>query len=131
DADIQKEADAEYAKLLEDAELVRELTKPVARLVGKPAPPLPGEGWVGGKRPDFAGKPYLLHFWATRCGPCKNDLPRLKELAAAGVLVVGVHPSGTPAEDVAKAIAEQKLGYPTVVSADLGRESVGGYPVKL
>lgn len=131
DADIQKEADKTYAERLKDAELVKQLTEPVARLVGKPAPALPVDGWVGGKRPDLAGKPHLLHFWATWCGPCKNDLPRLKELAAAGVVVVGVHPSGTPADEVTKAVADRGLGYPTVVSSGPGREAVTGYPVKL
>ena len=69
-------------------------------MIGKPAPKLPQDGWIGGKRPDVNGKPFLIHYWATWCGPCKNDLPILKKLAAAGDLVVGLHPSGTQAEVV-------------------------------
>lgn len=130
DADIQREADAELARQLKDAELVKALTEPMDRLVGKPAPALPADGWVGGTRPDLTGKPHLIHFWATWCGPCKNDLPMLKSLAAAGLTVVGVHPSGTPAEEVSKVVAEQKLNYPTLVATEPGRESVAGYPVR-
>lgn len=129
DADIQKEADAEYAKRLKDAELIKTATEPFARMVGKPAPPLPSSGWVGGSRPEVAGKPYLVHFWATWCGPCKNDFPRLKELAARGVIVVGAHPADTSPDEVAKAVTNEKAGYPTVVSANAGPESIAGYPV--
>ena len=131
DADIQAKADAAHAVQLEDAKFVKELIAPIGLLVGKPALPLPADGWVGGKRPDLAGKPYLLHFWATWCGPCKDDLPQLAELAAKGVVVVGLHPSGTPAEDVAKVVADRKLGYPTLVAAENGRETVAGYPAAM
>ena len=131
DSEIQGEADAAYARQLEDAEYVKEVLKPLTLLVGKPAKPLPADGWVGGARPDLAGKPYLLHFWATWCGPCKNDLPQLTEMAAKGVVVIGMHPSGTAADDIAKVVADRKLGYPTLVSAAAGRETVGGYPVAL
>jgi len=65
DSEIQGEADAAYARQLEDAEYIKGVLKPLTLLVGKPALPLPADGWVGGARPDLAGKPYLLHFWAT------------------------------------------------------------------
>jgi thiol-disulfide isomerase/thioredoxin/predicted DNA-binding protein (UPF0251 family) len=131
DADVQKEADAEYAKRLADAELVKGLLKPLDKLVGQPAPPLPADGWVGGPRPDLAGKPHLRHFWATWCGPCKNDLPLLAKLAADGVAVVGLHPAGTPAAEVAKAVDGHKLPYPTLVAAGGDRATVAGHPVGL
>ena len=31
---------------------------------------------------DLAGKTVLLHFWATWCEPCKEELPALQSLAA-------------------------------------------------
>lgn len=132
DEDIRKMAVAEYQKRLKGQKEVKRMLEPVAAMVGKPAPELAATGWVGGKRPDLAGKPYLLHFWATWCGPCKNDLPLLKNLSERGVLVVGMHPSGTPAEEVEKFIRDQEIGYPTFLDAgkaDPKKPNIGGYAV--
>lgn len=36
---------------------------------------LEGNAW---KLSDFQGKPVILNFWATWCGPCKEELPELQ-----------------------------------------------------
>jgi thiol-disulfide isomerase/thioredoxin len=117
-----------------NAELIKRAIAPIAELIGKPAPELPTEGWVGGPAPMLNDQPYLIHFWATWCGPCKNDLPVLKKLAAEGVSIIGMHPAGTPTEEIIKVIDDRQLGYPTYVAsakADGDERKIGGYPVAM
>lgn len=105
----------------------KKLQAPFDLMVGQPAPKLPDDGWVG-KRPDTTGKPYLLHFWATWCGPCKNDLPLLNEMAKHR-LIIGIHPAGTAADQVQEAITKHELVYPTWLAAN-ETDLLAGYPVK-
>lgn len=48
----------------------------------RPAPELTLTGLDGSSRKlsEFRGRPVLLHFWATWCPPCKEELPGLLEL---------------------------------------------------
>lgn len=43
---------------------------------------------------DFKGKVLLLDFWATWCGPCRKEIPHLKDLHAQykekGLRIVGI-----------------------------------------
>jgi thiol-disulfide isomerase/thioredoxin len=103
-------------------------------MIGRRAPALPADGWLNGQRPEVAGKPYLVHFWAIWCGPCKGDLPLLRMLAGQGLTIVGVHSPGTPAAEVEKFTREQGLNYPTLLAAadtDNQPPRIGGYPVGL
>ena len=110
------------------AMLWAERRSPLNKLVGKPAIELPNAGWLG-DRPELIGKPYLLHFWATWCGPCKNDIPWLNEISK-NTLVVGVHPNGTTEDEIRQSISNEEMMYPTVVSGD-GTKDPLGYPVTI
>jgi thiol-disulfide isomerase/thioredoxin len=55
--------------------------------------------WIGGTQDDAVklvnGQPTLVYFWATSCGICKDNMPKLKELKAkyadCGLRTVAVH----------------------------------------
>jgi RNA polymerase sigma factor (sigma-70 family) len=133
DAEFRAMAAEKQEELQKAQEKTKELLQPLEDMVGKPAPPLPEEGWVGGRRPDVRGRAYLVHFWATGCGPCKMDMYNLKTLAGRGVIIVGMHPPGTAAEEVEKRVREQELGYPTFLEkekkGDEQTPRIAGYPV--
>jgi cytochrome c biogenesis protein CcmG, thiol:disulfide interchange protein DsbE len=85
--------------------------------VGQPAPPatlvtLDGEHIATG---DLKGRVVILTFWATWCGPCRQELPLLsayaKEHSAQGLRVLGFSLDGP--EDLGKVRAVQSsLSFP-------------------
>jgi thiol-disulfide isomerase/thioredoxin len=127
-----RKAEEDDQKLLKEQEYVKALVRPIEGMIGKPAPALPAGTWIGGSCPSLAGRPYLLHFWGTRCGPCKSDFPRLKTLAERGAIIIGVHTSGTSSNDVEKVVREYHLNYPTFLASDNNPDGrsprVGAYP---
>ena len=58
----------------------------------RPAPQFDIPGMDGGqvRLADFKGRPVLVNFWATWCGPCKLEHPLLVEMAGQGVEIIGI-----------------------------------------
>lgn len=58
----------------------------------RPAPQFDVPGFEGGqvKLADFKGRPVLVNFWATWCGPCKLEHPLLVEMAKQNVEIIGI-----------------------------------------
>lgn len=70
---------------------------------------------------DYKGRPLLVNFWSTTCGPCQLETPELVDLAAKykdrGLSIVGISIDDTPA-DMRKFANQYKIAYPLLVGAD-------------
>jgi cytochrome c biogenesis protein CcmG/thiol:disulfide interchange protein DsbE len=95
-------------------------------MIGKPAPDLIVTA-IPGLPPATqamirSGDLKLVNFWASWCGPCRIEHPNLKELADAGMPIIGLNYKDSPA-NAKKFLAE--LGNPYVgVSAVDGRAAL-------
>lgn len=71
-------------------------------LVGKPAPPITLTDLKGRtvSLAAYKGKVVVLDFWATWCGPCRIEMPRVQklhtDLKSKGLVVLGVNVSEDP-----------------------------------
>jgi len=116
----------------------------VSPLMGKPAPDFTLENLKGDKvsLSSFKGKPLLINFWATWCGPCKIETPWLVELqneyASQGFQIVGISTEGDDLkpndkdgwahdkEAIAKFVKEYHLQYPVLINGDSLSTEYGG-----
>jgi thiol-disulfide isomerase/thioredoxin len=95
--------------------------------VGSNAPVLKVDLFRGAER-VVAGKPKLLFFWATWCGPCKYALPEVLAFAKARDIEVIAVTDEDP-EVLNKFFAQQKEPFPEVVAIDPLRITFQSYGV--
>ncbi len=67
------------------------------------------------------GRVVLINFWATWCGPCKQEMPHLNRLhekyRSAGLVLLGVNIDDDPRNGIAGA-AKLGLKFPVLLDAD-------------
>ena len=93
--------------------------------VGDPAPKLFVSKWINGDPIEKfeAGKLYVVEFWATWCGPCRQSIPHLSEMntefKAKDVTFIGVNcrePDTSKVEPFVKEMGE-KMNYRVAIDA--------------
>jgi thiol-disulfide isomerase/thioredoxin len=81
---------------------------------------------------DYQGRPLVINFWATYCGPCKAEIPALNALAdqykqppdffffdrwrrSRQLAILGVSVDD-PADDIRRFLGEQPMHYPVLMA---------------
>lgn len=79
---------------------------------------------------EFQGKPLIVNFWATWCGPCRIEIPMLNEIhrkyASRGVVIVGISTDEDGAVSVKPFLKEVPIEYVTVLAGTDTEEKFGG-----
>jgi len=69
---------------------------------------------------DFKGRPLLVNFWATWCGPCKTEIPIFNDLIekyrSKNFTVLGISIDDSP-EELKDFAARYKVNYPLLVGS--------------
>ena len=92
--------------------------------------------WTGGPAPalalkdldgrqhrlaDYRGKVVLINFWATWCGPCRDEMPSIQELkvklSGRPFVVLAVN-LDEPESRIRKFLTQMKLDFPILLDPD-------------
>ena len=125
---------------MEPAQLATEATAGETEAAPNPAPDFTFYDSEGNahKLSDFRGKPVILNFWASWCGPCKLEMPDIeatwKEYGdEIHFLLVNLTDGSQETVETASAyIAEQGYSFPIYFDSDMEgayQYSVTGIPV--
>jgi len=80
---------------------------------------------------EWSGRPLMINFWATWCGPCREEIPLLnqirREQRVNGLEIVGI--AVDLAEDVAKYVENTPIEYPVLIGEEGGAEAASAFGV--
>lgn len=111
-------------------------TAPKFLTIGDPAPTLKNATWLKGEPvPAFKkGEVYVVEFWATWCGPCKENIPHLTELAKKyqdKVSIIGIsiwesldEEAADPLKKVKSFVTDQGEQMNYIVAADNPKNTI-------
>jgi peroxiredoxin len=111
------------------------------QLNGKNAPPftLPDLTGKSISLASYKGRPLVVDFWATWCGPCKVEIPWFEKLhdqyASQGLEIIGISTDDLDRDDPAKLFTQKKdiadfaakmhMNYPVLYGADAVEDKWG------
>ena len=90
---------------------------------GGPPPALALKGLDGAahRLADYRGKVVLVNFWATWCGPCRDEMPSIQELkdklAGKPFVVLAVN-LDEPESRIRKFLSQMKLDFPILLDPE-------------
>jgi thiol-disulfide isomerase/thioredoxin len=83
---------------------------------------------------DYKGRPVLVNFWATWCGPCKVEMPWFedfrKQYAAQGFEILGLTDDADAGKElIAKVAGKAGVSYPILLTDGKVQTAYGGMDV--
>jgi thiol-disulfide isomerase/thioredoxin len=83
------------------------------------------------KLSDFRGKVVMLDFWATWCGPCREEIPEIVKLqqhyGSQGFAVVGISmDDSSQSDEVVDYYKQLQMNYPVAIGNDRLSDLYGG-----
>jgi peroxiredoxin len=80
---------------------------------------------------DYKGRPVVVNFWATWCGPCKLEMPWFEEFhtkyKSQGLEVLGIsEDDGAPKDDIIKSAQKVGVTYPILLTDGKVSKAYGG-----